>query len=124
MASARAAIHEVFTPEAYLHFTRLREALMSGLGAVIATYEIPAHVVAIGAKGCLTFRPGAVRNYRDFLEIDDRFSHGHWLYQHNGGVFLPPWGKAEQWLVSVQHDDADVARFVVNFGRFAADLRG
>ena len=44
--------------------------------------------------------------------------------QHNGGVFLPPWGKAEQWLVSVQHDESDVARFVANFERFAADLKG
>jgi glutamate-1-semialdehyde 2,1-aminomutase len=123
-AAARAAVTEVFTPDAYLHFTRLREAVAAGLGAVIEKYELPAHVVAIGAKGCLVFRPEPVRNYRDFLEIDGEFSHGHWLYQHNGGVFLPPWGKAEQWLVSVQHDDEDVARFVGNFERFAADLRG
>jgi glutamate-1-semialdehyde 2,1-aminomutase len=123
-AAARAAVTEVFTPDAYLHFTRLREAISTGLGRVIEKYELPAHVVAIGAKGCLVFRPDPVRNYRDFLEIDGEFSHGHWLYQHNGGVFLPPWGKAEQWLVSVQHDDDDVARFVGNFERFAADLRG
>ena len=124
VAAARAALHEVFTPAAYVHFDRLREALVSGLDAVIEAYALPAHVSAIGAKGCLVFRPNVVHDYRDFLEIDDRFSHGHWLYQHNGGVFLPPWGKAEQWLVSVQHDDADVARFVGNFERFAADLRG
>ena len=124
VAAARAAVHEVFTPAAYAHFDRLREALVSGLETVIEAYALPAHVSAIGAKGCLVFRPDVVHNYRDFLEIDDRFSHGHWLYQHNGGVFLPPWGKAEQWLVSVQHDDTDVARFVGNFERFAADLRG
>jgi glutamate-1-semialdehyde 2,1-aminomutase len=123
-AAARAALTEVFTPAAYEHFTRLREALVTGLSEVIDRYALPAHVVALGAKGCLVFRPDPVRDYRDFLEIDGRFSHGHWLYQHNGGVFLPPWGKAEQWLVSVQHDDADVARFVGNFERFAADLRG
>jgi glutamate-1-semialdehyde 2,1-aminomutase len=39
--------------------------------------------------------------------------------QHNGGVFLPPWGKIEQWLLSVQHSDADVDRFVGNVARFA-----
>ena len=42
--------------------------------------------------------------------MDDRYSHAHWLYQHNGGVFLPPWGKIEQWLISVQHDEADIDR--------------
>ena len=54
-----------------------------------------------------------VRNYRDFLAIDDRYSHCHWLFQHNGGVFLPPWGKAEQWLLSrlsTRAEDAD--RFI------------
>jgi glutamate-1-semialdehyde 2,1-aminomutase len=39
--------------------------------------------------------------------------------QHNGGVFLPPWGKVEQWLLSVQHDVDDVDRFATNFARFA-----
>jgi glutamate-1-semialdehyde 2,1-aminomutase len=124
VAAARAAVTEVFTPAAYEHFTHLRTALTAGLEQVISRYELPAHVVAVGAKGCLVFRADPVHNYRDFLTIDGRFSHGHWLYQHNGGVFLPPWGKAEQWLVSVQHDDDDVARFVGNFERFAADLRG
>ena len=60
-----------------------------------------------------------MRDYRDFLAIDGRWSHGHWLFQHNGGVFLPPWGKAEQWLVSVQHGDDDVDRFLANFAAFA-----
>ena len=40
--------------------------------------------------------------------------------QHNGGVFLPPWGKSEQWLISVQHDHADIERLNRNVGRFAA----
>ncbi|MFL6271811.1 MAG: aspartate aminotransferase family protein, partial [Actinomycetes bacterium] len=71
------------------------------------------------AKGCVTFSPTPVRNYRDFLAIDDRWSHCHWLYPHNGGVFLPPWGKAEQWLLSAQHTDEDVDRFLANFAAFA-----
>jgi glutamate-1-semialdehyde 2,1-aminomutase len=38
-------------------------------------------------------------------------------------VFLPPWGKAEQWMFSVQHTSEDVERFVGNFARFADALR-
>jgi len=37
------------------------------------------------AKGCVTFSTEPVRDYRDFLEIDDRYNHAHWLFQHNGG---------------------------------------
>jgi glutamate-1-semialdehyde 2,1-aminomutase len=38
-------------------------------------------------------------------------------------VFLPPWGKAEQWLLSAQHTADDVARFLANFAAFAEALR-
>ena len=83
------------------------------------------HVVTVGAKGCVAFRrrPGP-RTSATSSQIDDRLGHLHWLMQHNGGVFLPPWGKVEQWLLSVQHTDADVDRFVANFARLAAVTPG
>ena len=80
--------------------------------------------MALGAKGCVTFTPAAVHDYRGFLDIDERLGQLHWLVQHNGGVFLPPWGKVEQWLISVQHTSADADRFVANFARFADAVLG
>jgi glutamate-1-semialdehyde 2,1-aminomutase len=124
MAAARAALTEVLTDDAYARFDRLRALMVAGCQAAIAEHELPAHLVAIGAKGCVTFSDQPVRDFRDFLRIDDRWSHCHWLFQHNGGVFLPPWGKAEQWLVSAQHTDEDAERFVANFRSFAAAVRG
>ena len=123
VAAARAALTEVLTEDAYLHFDRLRGLMVQGCTQVIERFELPAHVTALGAKGCITFSPNRIRNYRQFLDIDDRFSHCHWLFQLGGGVFLPPWGKAEQWMLSVQHTPDDVERFVANFERFAAALR-
>jgi glutamate-1-semialdehyde 2,1-aminomutase len=124
MAAAGAALTEVLTPPAYRHLDRLQRRMVDGVEQVIARAGLPAHVVAVGAKGCVTFSPTPVRNYRDFLAIDDRWSHCHWLYQHNGGVFLPPWGKAEQWLLSAQHTGDDVDRFLANFAAFADAVRG
>jgi glutamate-1-semialdehyde 2,1-aminomutase len=34
-------------------------------------------------------------------------------------TWRPPWGKAEQWLLSAQHSDEDVDRFLGNFAAFA-----
>src|SRR3989454_8316535 len=123
MAAARAALTEVLTDDAYATFAQLREEMSSGCEEIIGRYELAAHVVSLGAKGCVTFSPTRIRNYRDFLQIDDRFSHCHWLFQLGGGVFLPPWGKAEQWMLSVQHTSEDVHRFLEDFARFAAALR-
>ena len=124
MAAAGAALTQVLTPPTYRHLDRLQQRMVDGVEQLIALAGLPAHVVAVGAKGCVTFSPTPVRNYREFLAIDDRWSHCHWLYQHNGGVFLPPWGKAEQWLVSAQHTTDDVARFLANFAAFADAVRG
>src|SRR5664279_1846234 len=98
MAAARANLGEVLTPHGYTHLDRLAAALRAEIEQTIADAELPWHVVSIGAKGCITFRAEPVREYRDFLEVDARFGEAHWLVQHNGGVFLPPWGKVEQWL--------------------------
>ena len=73
--------------------------------------------------GCIAFRTDPIHNFRDFLDVDDRLGNAHWLVQHNGGVFLPPWGKAEQWTLSVQHTEDDARRFVDNFEAFARALR-
>lgn len=123
MAAARATLLEVLVPEAYVHLERLGKQLVQGAEGIIATYDLPAYALAFGAKGSVTFAEEPVRNYRDFLNIDDRFSHAHWLCQHNGGVFLPPWGKAEQWTLSVQHTEGDADRFLENLETFARALR-
>jgi glutamate-1-semialdehyde 2,1-aminomutase len=123
MAAARATLTKVLIDEAYERFARLRERMVRGCEEIIERFRIPAHVVAFGAKGCIVFSPDPVRNYREFLEVDDRYSDAHWLYQMNRGVFLPLSGKAEQWMLSVQHTEEDADRFVENFRLFAEALR-
>jgi len=120
MAACRAMLTEVATPDAYERLEKLRRRAVDGLEREIARNHLNARVVSVGAKGCVVFSAGPVRNFRDFLDVRDSFSHAHWLYQHNGGVFLPPWGKIEQWLMSVQHDEADIDRFIGNFATFAS----
>lgn len=120
MAATRAMLTQVATPDAYERLEKLRRRAVDGLEREIARNGLRATVVSVGAKGCVVFSDQPVRNFRDFLAVRDSYSHAHWLFQHNGGVFLPPWGKIEQWLMSVQHDEADVDRFVENFATFAA----
>jgi len=124
MAATRAMLQEVATPEAYQRIDALREQAVAGVHEAIRRYGLAASIVAVGAKGCIVFSPEPVKDFRSFLTIDDAYSHAHWLFQHNGGVFLPPWGKIEQWLISVQHDEADIDRLIANFRTFAAVISG
>jgi glutamate-1-semialdehyde 2,1-aminomutase len=39
----------------------------------------------------------------------------------NRGIFMTP-GREEEWTLSVQHDDADVDRFIDVFAELATDL--
>jgi glutamate-1-semialdehyde 2,1-aminomutase len=120
MAAARAVLTEVLTPDAYAHFDRLGRRMADRARALLDAAGVPVTTRQYGAKGCLVFHDAPVRNYRDFLAIPGELSHAHWLVQHNRGVFLPPWGKSEQWTLSVQHTEADVDRFVTNVATLAA----
>jgi glutamate-1-semialdehyde 2,1-aminomutase len=124
MAAARAMLTDVTTPDAYAHLNSLRDQLVAGVQETVDRHGLPAYPLGFGAKGSVTFAAEPIRNYRDFMRIDDQLSHLHWLFQHNNGVFLPPWGKAEQWTLSVQHSHDDADLFLHNFGAFAAALRG
>jgi glutamate-1-semialdehyde 2,1-aminomutase len=124
MAAARAVLTEVLTADAYAHFDRLGQRMEEATVAALGRAGIPAYVRRFGAKGAVVFHPTPVREYRDFLAVHGELSHAHWLFQHNNGVFLPPWGKSEQWTLSVQHTAADVDRYVANIERFAETLAG
>ncbi len=77
MAAARAMLTEVATEEAYQRIERLRVRAAEGIGAVIAEFAMNGRVVTAGAKGCVVFGAGEVRDYREFLAIDDSMSHAH-----------------------------------------------
>jgi glutamate-1-semialdehyde 2,1-aminomutase len=124
MAAARAMLTEVLTDEAYAHLDRLRDRMREGLQAVIDRHAAPWLIVTAGAKGCVSFMPDRIRNFRDFRSLDGRYGHAHWLVQHNRGAFLPPWGKVEQWLMSVQHTEADVDGFIANFSYLTDQILG
>ena len=93
MAAAKAMLLEVLTPAAYAHLDDLREELVDRAHHILGRHHLPGYVSAYGAKGAIVFSPVRIRNYRDFCRYDARYGHAHWLYQHNGGVFLPAVGE-------------------------------
>ena len=122
MAASHATLFEILDASAYSHFDALAETLQGGLDAVIKEHSLPFHVTTLAARGCITYGPKRVRNYRDYLEIDKSLPYLSWLYQCNRGVLMAP-GAEENWTLSVQHSVDDVQRYVDNFAEMARDLR-
>jgi glutamate-1-semialdehyde 2,1-aminomutase len=116
-----AALTEVLTSDAYEHFARLGARLAAGCREAIERHGIPAHVVDLGCKGCVSYRPEPLANYRDFLECNVALFEASWPWAVNRGVFMTP-GDEEQWTLSVQHDEADVDRYVEAFAEFCQGL--
>jgi glutamate-1-semialdehyde 2,1-aminomutase len=121
MAASRTTLTKILTPAAYAHFDALGEVLAGGLREVIAEHDLPFHVMALGARGGVTYRKERVRNYRDYLTIDKTWAYVSWLYQCNRGVLMAPFAE-ENWTLSVQHSEKDVQRYVDNFAELARDL--
>jgi glutamate-1-semialdehyde 2,1-aminomutase len=122
MAAARATLTEVLTPGAYERLEVVGQRMQEGALSALRAVGVPVYMHRFAAKGCLVFHPRPIREYREFLAMHGGLSHAHWLVQHNRGVFLPPWGKSEQWTLSVQHTLEDADRFVSNVEHFAAAL--
>jgi glutamate-1-semialdehyde 2,1-aminomutase len=114
---------EVLTSEAYRHFARIGSRLARGCQAVIDRFGLPAHTVDLGAKGCVSYRPTAMKDYRDFLDTRPELFAASFPWLLNRGIFMTP-GDEEQWTLSVQHTDADVDRYIEVFSEFAAALAG
>ena len=122
MAAAEATLLRVLTDEGYTHLHRLNEDLMAGCERIIAGYNLPAHTVGMGSKGCVVFSSEPIREYRDYLtKIHHELTNLAWLYHMNNGIFMTP-GEDEEWTLSVLHTDADLKRYLEVFETFARDV--
>ncbi|MFM8266911.1 MAG: aspartate aminotransferase family protein [Ilumatobacteraceae bacterium] len=125
MAAARAVLTEVLVPEVYDVAEQRGRRMLDAARASLAAHGHPSYGNVFGFKGSVVFHDTPATDYRSFLEISTALSHCHFLVQHNGGVFLPPWGKSESWTMSVAHTDAHGERYVANvaeLGRLVAPL--
>ena len=122
-AAGLAALTEVLTDDAYAHFKEAGGRLAEGCAQAVATHDMPAHVVDLGCKGCVSFRREPLVDYRSFLETDADLFDASWAWLVNRGIFMTP-GNEEQWTLSVQHGPSHVDRFVEVFEEFCGALTG
>lgn len=121
MAGVR-AIDRICTDEALAAAEELNLQALTRIGQIIDEYQLPAHTVGFGVKGCVTWSTTPVRNYRDYKATDFGIAEAHWLFALNRGIITPP-GLDEQWLISLAHGQAEIDLLVEDFREFAKAIR-
>ena len=122
MAAVR-AIDKIFTPAALAKAESLNIQALTRFQEIIDTYELPAHTVGFGVKGCVTWSDTPVRNYRDYKATNFQIAELSFIWSLNHGIMTPP-GLDEQWLISLAHDQAEIDFMVNDFSELAKTLRG
>lgn len=121
MAAAK-AVDEICTAEALADTEAVNVRALSAIDDVIDAYELPAHTVGLGVKGCVTWSTAPVRTYRDYKATDFAMAELSWLWGVNRNILTPP-GLDEQWLVSLAHTDEDMGLLVEHVTDLAKALR-
>ncbi len=121
MAASRAVLAEVCTPEATAGAIARNRMLLDACDGIIEKAGLPAHTVQFGAKGCVTWAPQPIQNYRDYKATDFDLAFAQWMHGINRGILLPP-GLDEQWLISVMHTETDAMHYADVFGEFVDEL--
>ena len=121
MAGIR-GVDMVATPEALAEAERLNHNALDRITDIINEYELPAHTIGFGVKGCITWSIDRVRNYRDYKATDFEVAELSWLWSLNRGIITPP-GLDEQWLISLAHTQKEIDILVEDFREIAVALR-
>ena len=121
MAGIR-AIDKICTPETLGVAEGFNMQALNRISEIISEYELPAHTVGFGVKGCISWSTTPVRNYRDYKATDFKVAELSWLWSINRGIMTPP-GLDEQWLISLAHGQKEIDILVEDFRSLAAALR-
>ena len=116
------AVDEAVTEEAIAEAESLNMQALNRISDIIDEYELPAHTVGFGVKGCVTWSEAPVRNYRDYKATDFDVAELSWLFSLNRNIITPP-GLDEQWLISLAHGQNEIDLLVENFRELAVALR-
>jgi glutamate-1-semialdehyde 2,1-aminomutase len=121
MAGVR-AVDRICTDESLGRAEDFNRQALQRINEIISEYQLPAHTVGFGVKGCITWSTTPVRNYRDYKATDFKVAELSWLWSINRGIITPP-GLDEQWLISLAHGQKEIDILVEDFRSLAAAIR-
>ncbi|GBC68628.1 Glutamate-1-semialdehyde 2,1-aminomutase [archaeon HR01] len=109
VSAAYITLREILTEEALRRCQDLSDKLASGYSDILSDAGIKFNIATFANSGTVYFTDKRVRNWRDFVRLNDFGRWYSWVVAMvNHGVIPQALGYDEQWTISTQHSEQDI----------------
>jgi glutamate-1-semialdehyde 2,1-aminomutase len=115
IAAGYAMLTKVLTDDVYPRLSSLNQKLIDGYNETLKKNGIKGYAVGAGVNGTVQFSDKVVKNYRDWLSVDEEMWKVWWYGMLNRGIMTQAYAWDEQWTFSVAHTEADVDYHLAKF---------
>ncbi|MFW9835636.1 MAG: aspartate aminotransferase family protein [Candidatus Thorarchaeota archaeon] len=120
--ASKITLTDILTKDAYSKLESLGNDLLKGYREIIKDHKLDAIVQGINACGGILFTNTPVRDYRTWTTVDKIRTHRYWMSMANEGIIPMAYGADEEWLISVQHTEADIQNHLEAFKKVAPTI--
>ncbi len=108
VAAGHATLTKVLTPDVYPRVSKLNQMLIDGYNDILKKSDLKGYAVGAGCNGTVQFCEHEVKNYRDWLDVDEEMWKVWWYGMLSRGILTQAYAWDEQWTICVAHTEADI----------------
>ncbi|MCI0614469.1 aminotransferase class III-fold pyridoxal phosphate-dependent enzyme, partial [bacterium] len=123
VAAGVATLTKVLTPDVYPRISKLNQMLVDGYNDILKKSDLKGYAVGAGCNGTVQFCDHEVKNYRDWLDVDEEMWKVWWYGMLSRGILTQAYAWDEQWTICVSHTEADIEFHLKTFRELVPALR-
>jgi glutamate-1-semialdehyde 2,1-aminomutase len=123
VAAGVATLTKVLTPDVYPRIAKLNQMLVDGYNDILKKSDLKGYAVGAGCNGTVQFCNHEVRNYRDWLDVDEEMWKVWWYGMLSRGILTQAYAWDEQWTICVAHTEADIEFHLKTFRELVPALQ-
>ncbi|HEY7162756.1 MAG TPA: aspartate aminotransferase family protein [Acidobacteriota bacterium] len=123
VAAGVATLTKVLTPDVYPRIAKLNQMLIDGYNDILKKSDLKGYAVGAGCNGTVQFCDHEVKNYRDWLDVDEEMWKVWWYGMLSRGILTQAYAWDEQWTICVDHTEADIEFHLKTFRELVPALQ-
>jgi glutamate-1-semialdehyde 2,1-aminomutase len=123
VAAGVATLTKVLTPDVYPRIAKLNQMLIDGYNDILKKSDLKGYAIGAGCNGTVQFCDHEVKNYRDWLDVDEEMWKVWWYGMLSRGILTQAYAWDEQWTICVSHTEADIEFHLKTFRELVPALQ-